>query len=76
MKELEGVISFMRQGCPAAFTVCFEERGWPDVENNEMLRDRATTADFGMDSRVEVLLQEIVKLHKEAYYTLRRGQAN
>ena len=37
VKELERVISFMRLGCPAAFTVCFEERGWPEVETTEML---------------------------------------
>ena len=36
VKELEGVISFMRLGYSAAFTVCFEERGWPNVENAEM----------------------------------------
>ena len=33
-KELEGVISFIETGCPAAFTVCFEERGWPDVQTS------------------------------------------
>ena len=76
MKELEGVISFMRLGCPAAFTICFEERGWPNVETDEMLQDWATTTDFGVDSWVEVLLLEIVKLHREAYYTLRRSQAD
>ena len=36
VKELEGVISFMRTGCLTAFTICFEERGWPDVETTEM----------------------------------------
>ena len=35
-KELKGVISFIRTGCPAAFTVCFDERGWPDVETTKM----------------------------------------
>ena len=64
VKELEGVISFMRLGCPAAFTICFEERGWPEVETDEMHQDWATTTDFGVDSRVEVLFQEIVKLHR------------
>ena len=76
MKELEGVISFMRIRCPIAFTVYFEERGWPGVETNEMCQDWATTADFCVDSRVEVLLQEIVKLHREAYYTLWRSQVD
>ena len=41
-----------------------------------MLQDWATIANFGVDSRVEVLLQEIVKLHRQAYYTLRKAQVN
>ena len=76
MKELERVISFMKLGCPTAFTVCFEERGWPDVETNEMRQDWAMTRDLGMESQVEALIHEIVKLYKEAYYTLRRSQAD
>ena len=39
VKELEGVVSFMRSGFPATFTVCFEERGWPSVETAEMRKD-------------------------------------
>ena len=34
--ELEGVISFMRLRCLTAFTVCFKEQGWPDVQTAEM----------------------------------------
>ena len=41
-----------------------------------MLQDWSTMVDFGVDSRGEVLLQEIVKLHREVYYTLRKAQAN
>ena len=37
-KELEGVISFMRTRCLAAFTVCFEERGWPDGDHGDAAR--------------------------------------
>ena len=35
-KDLEGVISFIRMGYPIAFTVFFEEKGWPDVETMKM----------------------------------------
>ena len=64
VKELEGVISFMRLGCPTAFTIYFEERGWPHVEIADMQQDWATTRDPCMESRVEALTHEIVKLDK------------
>ena len=73
MKELEGVVSFMRLGCLAAFTVFFEERGWPSVETAEMRQDWATTRSLGMESRAETLTDEIVEIYREAYYTLRRS---
>ena len=41
-----------------------------------MLQDWATIANFGVDSRVEGLFQEIVKLHRQAYYTFWKAQAN
>ena len=41
-----------------------------------MRQDCATTRDPGMESWVEALTHEIVKLHREAYYTLRRSQAD
>ena len=75
-KELEGVISFMQTRCPAAFIVCFEERGWPDVETTEMRQDWSMTREPEMESRIEILIQEIAKLHKGMYYTLRRSQAD
>ena len=76
VKELEGVVSFMRLGCLAAFTVCFEEWGWPSVEIAEMRQNWATTRGPGMESRVEALTHEIVDIHREAYYTLRRSQVD
>ena len=74
VKELEGVIFFMRLGCLAAVTVCFEERGWLDVETAEMQQDWATTRDPSMESQVEALIHKIVKLHREVYYTLQRSR--
>ena len=72
-KELEGVISFMRTGCPVAFTVFFDERGWPNVETTEMRQDWSMTREPEMESWIEMLIQEIAKLHREMYYTLRRS---
>ena len=76
VKELEGVVSFMRLGCPAAFTICFEERGWPSMETTEMCQDWATKRSPGLESRIETLTQEIVQIYTEAYYTLRRNQVD
>ena len=72
VKELKGVISFMRLGRPATFAIYFEERGWPDVVSAKMRQDWATTTNPGIESRVEALTHEIVKLYREAYYTLQR----
>ena len=41
-----------------------------------MRRDWATTADFGVESQVEILIHEIVQLHRETYYTLQRSQVD
>ena len=76
VKELEGVVSFMRSGCLAAFTVCFEERGWPNMETIEMRQDWVTTRSPGLESQIETLTQEIVQIYTLAYYTLRRSQAD
>ena len=73
---MERVISFIRTGCPAAFTVCFEERGWPEVETTEMRQDWSLTREPEMEGRMETLIQEIARLHREIYYTLRRSQAD
>ena len=50
VKELEGVISFMRLGCLAVFKACFEKWGWSDVETVEMRQNWATMRDSGMES--------------------------
>ena len=76
VKELERLIAFMRLGCPAAFTVCFIERGWPGIETTEMLQDWATTTDSSTEDRAHVLIHEVVKTYREVYYTLRRSQAD
>ena len=70
VKELERVVSFIKLGCLAVLTVCFEKRGWSSVETAEMRQNWAMTRDLGMESRVEALTQEIVDADKEAYYTL------
>ena len=70
------IINCGKCGCPTAFIVCFEERGWPSVDTAEMRQDWATTRSSGMESQVETLIHEIVEIHREAYYTLRRSQAD
>ena len=76
VKELERVISFMRLGCPAAFSICFKERGRPDVETSKMRQDWAMTRDPGMEGQGEALIHEVVKIYREVYYTLRRSQVD
>ena len=66
----------MRLGCPAAFIVCFEERGWPEVETTKMLQNWAMTRDPDIEDRAHALIHEVVKIYREGYYTLRRSQAD
>jgi hypothetical protein len=73
--ELEKLLIFMRVGCPAAFTDCFEARGWPSEETFEM-REAWTFREPTVPDRVEMLIREVRQLYREAYYTLRRSQAD
>ena len=76
VKESENMRSFTRVGRQMNFTVCFKERGWLSVETVEMHQDWATTRELGMESQVEALTQEIVEIHRDAYYTLWRSQVD
>lgn len=59
VQELEQVLSFMRVGCPMAFSVCFEVRGWPNTETPEMRQEWIAKEPI-VESRVDNLGREIV----------------
>lgn len=72
VQELEQVVAFMRARRPKAY---FEARSWPTVETPKMQQEWATKEPV-VESRVETLTREVLQLHWEAYYALRRSQAN
>ena len=65
----------MHNECLAAFSACFEACEWPRTETLEMRQDW-TTREPIVESRVETLTREIVKVYWDAYYALRRSQAD
>ena len=68
-------MTFMRARCPAAFSACFEARGWPTIETFDMQQEWATKEPI-IESHIETLTREVLQLNRKAYYTLCRSQAD